>query len=81
MQNENKEWLTIKDISARLGVSGESVRLLIVTNKLRALNVSARGTKKPQWRVHVKWFEEYSESAPPAGNIDKYNEREACSLN
>lgn len=57
------EWLKISEVAKILSISEKSVRRLINTQKLRAKNMST-GRKKPQWRIHVQWLEEFKENIP-----------------
>ncbi len=57
------EWLRISEVAEILSISEKSVRRLINTQKLRAKNMST-GRKKPQWRIHVQWLEEFKENIP-----------------
>lgn len=72
--DNSKEWLTISDISAILKICRETARKLITSGRLRALDVSKDGAKKPLWRVHIQWFEEFVNSSPKVGDTEHCSE-------
>ncbi|MBQ3059533.1 MAG: helix-turn-helix domain-containing protein [Desulfovibrio sp.] len=56
-------WYTVKDTAKIMRVSTQTVRRLITSGRLRALNLSL-GTKQPLWRIHEQWIADYAQSLP-----------------
>ena len=51
------KWLTPPQIAKRLGVNAERVRGWIVSEQLRAINLS--DTPRPQWRVSEEDYQDF----------------------
>lgn len=56
------EWLSVSQVAKALGISAKSVRRLIHSGRLRAKDVSTQPGKRPYWRIHPSWLEQFRET-------------------
>jgi hypothetical protein len=78
MSNANPQSLSLGAVAAELGISAESVRRLVVTRQLRAINVGS-GEKKPRWIIRRADLDGFIEarSNTPAPDVPTRRRNEA----
>jgi len=72
--SEAKRWLTPPAIAEALGVSHEKVMAWIKSGELPAVDVAARGSRRPRFRISPEAFAEFLERravAPPPPRVKR----------
>lgn len=62
------KFLTVAEVAVQLGVSRDTVRRMIQTGQLPALNIAAPGSRRPTYRVDAESVNLLSD-ATRAGNL------------
>lgn len=57
--SQTKLWHTPPEIAAQLGVEPEKVRDWIERGELIAVNIAARTTGRPRWRISTEEFQHF----------------------
>ena len=59
MTTGNRDYLTVPELAASLGIDQDKVLAWIHRGELRALNVAESATGRPRWRIPADAWEEF----------------------